>query len=123
MLYARQGELWGLWLLARFAAMADHGGLRVDPEVMQGFSQSLGGAAEGLRNQLADLDAQVGRLLGGWRGGAGDAYGSAWQLWHRGAGEVQLGLSLLAKAVGMAGLDYQNNESASAAKLRSVDDA
>lgn len=57
-------------------------------------------------------------MLGGWRGGAGDAYGSAWELWHRGAGEVQLGLSISAKAVGLAGLDYQDNESASAAKLR-----
>jgi WXG100 family type VII secretion target len=103
--------------------MADHGALRVDPVVMQGFSQSLAGAAEGLRSQLADLDAQVGKMLGGWRGGAGDAYGSAWELWHRGAGEVQLGLSILAKSVGLAGLDYQNNESASATKLRGVDDA
>jgi WXG100 family type VII secretion target len=103
--------------------MTGHGGLRVDPVVMAGFSQSLGGAAEGLDGQLADLDAQVGRLLAGWRGGTGDAYGSAWELWHRSAGEVQLGLSSLAKAVGMAGLDYQSNESASAAKLRSVDDA
>jgi WXG100 family type VII secretion target len=103
--------------------MADHGPLQVDPQVMQGFSQSLGGAAEGLRSQLAELDTQVGQMLGGWRGGAGDAYGSAWELWHRGAGEVQLGLSILAKAVGMASHDYQNNESASAAKLRGVDDA
>jgi WXG100 family type VII secretion target len=109
--------------VARFAAMADHGGMRVDPEVMAGFSQSLAGAAEGVRAQLSELDAQVGEMLGGWRGGAGAAYGSAWELWHRGAGEVQLGLSVLAKAVGMAGLDYQGNESASAAKLRGVDDA
>lgn len=103
--------------------MADHGSLRVDPQVMQGFSQSLGGAAEGLRSQLAELDTQVGQMLGGWHGTAGDAYGSAWELWHRGASEVQLGLSILARAVAMAGLDYQNNESASAAKLRGVDDA
>jgi WXG100 family type VII secretion target len=102
--------------------MADRGRLRVDPAVMQGFSQSLAGAAEDLRSQLADLDAQVGTMLGAWRGGAGDAYGSAWELWHRGADEVQQGLSILAKAVGSAGLDYQNNESASAAKLRGVDD-
>ncbi|MBO0866667.1 MAG: WXG100 family type VII secretion target [Mycobacterium sp.] len=96
--------------------------LRVDPEAMQGFSASLGGAAEGLRSQLAELDAQVGEMLGGWRGGAGGAYGSAWELWHRGAGEVQLGLSLLAKAVGIAGRDFQTNESASAAVLRGVAD-
>jgi WXG100 family type VII secretion target len=95
--------------------------LSVDPLLMQGFSASLGGAAQGLRAQLAELDAQVGDMLDGWRGGAGGAYGSAWELWHRGAGEVQLGLSLLAKAVGMVGRNYENNESASAAVLRGVD--
>jgi len=89
---------------------------------MQGFSASLGGAAEGLRSQLAQLDAQVGEMLGGWRGGAGGAYGSAWELWHRGAGEVQLGLALLAKAVGFAGRDFETNESASVAMLQGVDD-
>lgn len=109
--------------MVTFAAVADGGGLRVDPQVMEGFSQSLGGAAEGLRSQLADLDAQIREMLGDWQGGSGSAYGSAWELWHRGAGEVQLGLSVLAKAVGMAGLDYRNNESASAAKLRGVNDA
>jgi uncharacterized protein YukE len=53
--------------------------LRVDPQVMQGFAQGLLGAAEGLRNQLSELDGQIGELLGGWRGASGDAYGSAWE--------------------------------------------
>lgn len=62
--------------------------LRVEPAVMQGFAASLDGAAEHLAVQLAELDAQVGQMLGGWRGASGSAYGSAWELWHRGAGEV-----------------------------------
>ncbi|BAX90890.1 WXG100 family type VII secretion target [Mycobacterium shigaense] len=94
--------------------------LRVDPEVMQGFAQGLLGAAESLRTRLTELDGQVGEMLGGWRGGAGDAYGSAWELWHRGAAEVELGLSALAKAVAEADNGYRHNETGSAQTLRQV---
>jgi WXG100 family type VII secretion target len=94
--------------------------LRVDPHVMQGFAQSLIGAAEDLRSRLAELDGQVSEMLGGWRGASGDAYGSAWQMWHRGATEVELGLSKLAKAVAQAGGGYQRNDAGSAQALRGV---
>jgi WXG100 family type VII secretion target len=94
--------------------------LRVDPQVMQGFAQGLLGAAESLRNRLSELDGQVGEMLGGWQGEAGDAYGSAWQLWHRGAAEVELGLSILAKAVAQAGQGYQQNDAGSAQTMRQV---
>ncbi|HYB36842.1 MAG TPA: WXG100 family type VII secretion target [Mycobacterium sp.] len=97
--------------------------LRVDPVVMHGFAQALGGGAEALQKRLAELDGQVREMLGGWQGGAGGAYSSAWELWHRGASEVELGLSMLAKLVGQAGVSYQDNESASAKALRSVGDA
>jgi WXG100 family type VII secretion target len=89
---------------------------------MAGCSQALGGAAEALRTRLAELDGQVGQMLGGWQGASGRAYSSAWELWHRGAGEVMLGLSILADAVGKAGGAYQHNEAASAQALRGVKD-
>lgn len=60
------------------------------PQVMRGFSDALRGAAEDLRNRLTDLDGEVGAMLDGWRGASGSAYTSAWRMWHRGAGEVQL---------------------------------
>ena len=41
---------------------------------------------------------------------AGGAYGEAWDLWHRGASEVQQGLAILAEAVGAAGVDFQNQD-------------
>ena len=94
--------------------------LRVDPQLMQGFAQGLLGAAEALRNQLSQLDGQVGEMLGGWRGASGDAYGSAWQMWHRGATEVELGLSILSKLVAQAGSGYEQNEAVSAQTLRVV---
>ncbi len=100
--------------------MATSDNLRVNPLVMQGFSQALRGGAEDLRNQLADLDGQVSEMLAGWRGESGGAYTSAWELWHRGAAEVQAGLSILEKLVSHAGRLYQQNEAESSHALREV---
>jgi WXG100 family type VII secretion target len=94
--------------------------LRVDPQVLHGFAAALGGGATDLQRRLAELDGQVGEMLDRWRGASGGAYAAAWELWHRGAGEVQLGLSILAKSVAKAGVGYQQNEAGSAQALRSV---
>lgn len=99
--------------------MADNT-VRVDPVVMQGAAASLTGAAEHLSAQLSQLDDQVGQMLGGWQGAAGTAYGSAWELWHKGAREVELGLSMLARLVGQASGAYQSNEAGSAQAERAV---
>jgi WXG100 family type VII secretion target len=101
-------------------AMAERDVLRVNPEAMQGVSQALSGAAKDLHTRLIELDGQVRDMLAGWQGGAGGAYGQAWDLWHRGAGEVQQGLAILAKAVGVVGVDFQAQESASTQALRGV---
>jgi WXG100 family type VII secretion target len=89
---------------------------------MAGFSQALSGAAKDWQARLIELDGQVREMLSGWQGGAGGAYGQAWELWHRGAAEVEQGLSILAKAVGDVGAAYQGQDSASAAVVRSVVD-
>jgi WXG100 family type VII secretion target len=94
--------------------------LRVDPVLMQSHAVSIGGAAEQLSAELTQIDDQVGRLLGGWRGASGTAYASAWELWHRGAREVQAGLSMLAHLVGQTGEGYQANEAGSAQAERAV---
>jgi ESAT-6 family protein len=73
-----------------------------------------------LRTRLAELDARVNEMLGGWRGASGSAYASAWKLWHRGAGEVEAGLSMLARSVARAGAGYQENETVSAQALRGI---
>jgi WXG100 family type VII secretion target len=102
--------------------MAAETDLRVDPLVMHGFAQALLGGAENLRSQLAELDGQVGEMLGGWQGGSGSAYSCAWERWHRGAGEVEAGLSILARAVAHAGAGYQHNEAVSTQAIRQVHD-
>jgi WXG100 family type VII secretion target len=94
--------------------------LRVDPALLQGCAASLGGAAEDLASELAELDDRVGQTLGGWRGASGTAYGSAWQLWHQGAREVQVGLSMLARLMGHAGAVYQDNEAVATRAERAV---
>lgn len=83
------------------------GTLGANAAAMLGFAESLHGAAEHLQGELAELEGQVGDMLGGWRGAAGSAFASAWELWRRGAGEVQFGLSMLAESVGQAGAGYQ----------------
>jgi WXG100 family type VII secretion target len=94
--------------------------LRVDPPVLQRFAATLGDDAKDLQDRLARLDGQVGEMLGDWRGASGGAYASAWELWRRGAAEVQQGLSILARAVGEAGIGYRHNEAESARALRGV---
>ena len=100
--------------------MAAEDMLSVDPPAMRGFAEALRGRAEALRNELAHLDDQVGAMLGGWRGTSGSAYAAAWELWHRGAGEVEVGLSMLARLVAQAGGGYRDNEAIAARELRGV---
>jgi WXG100 family type VII secretion target len=102
--------------------MAADNNLRVDPQLMHGFAQALLGGAENLRQQLAELDGQVGEMLGGWQGGSGTAYAAAWELWHRGGRDVETGLSILARAVAHAGKAYQHNEAVSTQAIRQVHD-
>ncbi|SOJ53238.1 ESAT-6-like protein EsxF [Mycobacterium simulans] len=103
--------------------MAADDNLRVDPLVMHGFAEALAGGAADLRSRLAELDGRVGEMLGGWRGASGSAYTAAWELWHRGADEVQLGLSILAQSLAQAGVGYRQNEAAAQQALRVVGDA
>ena len=100
--------------------MAEREVLRANPKVMQGVSQAISGAATDFRTRLNELDGQIREMLACWKGGAGGAYGEAWDLWHRGAGEVQQGLAILAEAVGVAGVDFQTQESASTQKVDGV---
>ncbi len=83
-------------------------------------SQALSSASTDLRSRLAELDGQVRELLAGWQGGSGSAYAAVWDSWHRGAGEVQLGLSILARAIGVTGSEFNAEEDASAQELDDV---
>lgn len=46
-------------------------------------------AGQRLQDGLSNVDLQVRETLGsGWRGDAASAFGSAWEQWHDGAGQV-----------------------------------
>jgi WXG100 family type VII secretion target len=100
--------------------MAERPVLQLQPEAMHVASQALSSAAKELHTQLVELDSQVRELLDGWLGGAGGAYAAVWDSWHRGAGEVQWGLSVLAKAIGVTGVEFQTQEDSSAQALNGV---
>ena len=103
--------------------MAIDGVLRVEPTVMKTAAESLACGAEQLLKRLNTLDGQVSEMLCVWRGSSGDAYSSAWELWHSGACEVHLGLSIMAKLLRHAGGHYADHESKSAEALGRVVDA
>jgi WXG100 family type VII secretion target len=90
--------------------MAQGETVRIQPEAMHVAAQALSSAAKDLHTRLVELDGQVRDLLAGWQGGSGGAYGEAWDSWHRGAGEVRQGLSILAKAVGITGVEFAAQE-------------
>jgi WXG100 family type VII secretion target len=113
-------ELWGPAELDRLPLMAANDTSRVDPQATRAFAEAVRDAAEELRSQLAALDQQVSDMLGGWQGASGSAYATAWERWHRGAGEVEAGLSMLARLVAAAGATYQGNEAAAAQAMREV---
>ena len=94
--------------------------LRVDPQAMAGFAEALGVVVEDARKRLAELDGQVGEMLGGWRGTSGSAYTSALAQWRRGAGEVQAGLAMFARSIAHAGAGYGTNEAGSTRAMREV---
>jgi WXG100 family type VII secretion target len=100
--------------------MAEREMVRIQPGAMHVASQALSGAAKELRTWLAELDGHVRDLLAGWHGGAGGAYGEAWDSWHRGADEVQQGLSILARAVGVVGVEFDSREETSAQTVDGV---
>jgi WXG100 family type VII secretion target len=93
--------------------MAEREMVRVQPDAMHVASQALSSAAKDLHTRLIELDGHVRDLLAGWHGGAGGAYGEAWNSWHRGAGEVQQGLSILARTVDVVGAEFDNQEDVS----------
>lgn len=103
-----------------FTAMAEHQILQVQPEAMHVASQVLSTAAKDLHSRLVELDSHVRDLLANWHGGSGGAYESAWDLWHRGADEVQQGLSILANALGITGVEFHTHEEESAQMVGGV---
>ena len=91
--------------------------LSVDPAVLSGTCEGLSAAADHLLAELRSLDAAVMEMVGRWTGTAGGSYGEVWQQWHRGAGEVERGLAVMAQLLGRAAQAYSGHEQSAAAEL------
>lgn len=96
------------------------GELKVEPAVLAASCEVLSAAAEHLLEQLRSLDGTVTTMLAAWRGSSGGAYSDAWTLWHRGAHEVEQGLSGMAQRVGAAGRGYEQQEQATSENLGGI---
>lgn len=77
-------------------------------------------AGEG-RAELARLRAAAQDLLGhGWNGAAATAFAAGWHDWVHGAELVLAALDEMARALGVTGAEYEQNEIAIGADLHRV---
>ena len=78
-------------------------------------------AAQQLQDGLSSVDLETTQLLGsGWKGGAATAFGTAWDGWHNGAGQVVRGLQSMGDMLSLAGKEYAKGDSDNARALQST---
>lgn len=81
----------------------------------------LRGAGQRLQDGLSSVDLETRQLLGsGWKGDAAGAYGTAWDQWHSGAGQVVRGLQTMADLLTVAAKEYAKTDEQSGDSLDST---
>jgi len=74
-------------------------------------SARLRDAGQRLQDGLSSVDLETGQLLGsGWKGDAATAFGSAWDRWHNGAGQVVRGLQSMSELLSVAAKEYAKTD-------------
>lgn len=74
-------------------------------------SARLKDAGQRLQDGLSSVDLETGQLLGsGWKGDAATAFGSAWDRWHNGAGQVVRGLQSMSDLLSVAAKEYAKTD-------------
>uniref|UniRef100_A0A5Q5BGX4 WXG100 family type VII secretion target n=2 Tax=unclassified Mycobacterium TaxID=2642494 RepID=A0A5Q5BGX4_MYCSS len=80
----------------------------------------LADAGQRLQDGLSGVDLEVGQLLGsGWKGGAASAFGTEWEKWHSGAGQVVRGLQTMSQWLTVAAKEYAKTDEQAAGALGS----
>jgi WXG100 family type VII secretion target len=80
----------------------------------------LADAGQRLQDGLSGVDLEVGQLLGsGWKGGAASAFGTEWDSWHSGAGQVVRGLQTMSQWLTVAAKEYAKTDEQTAGALGS----
>jgi len=96
------------------------GRLEVEVSALTAASARFKDAAQQLQDALSSVDLETTQLLGsGWKGGAATAFGTAWDGWHNGAGQVVRGLQSMGDMLSLAGKEYAKTDSDSAGALQS----
>ena len=66
------------------------------------------------------MDLETSQLLGsGWKGDAATAFGSAWDRWHSGAGQVVRGLQSMSDLLSVAAKEYAKTDEQGAGAIGS----
>ncbi|WP_193043931.1 WXG100 family type VII secretion target [Mycolicibacterium baixiangningiae] len=80
----------------------------------------LADAGQRLQDGLSGVDLEVDQLLGsGWKGGAASAFGTEWEKWHSGAGQVVRGLQTMSQWLTVAAKEYAKTDEQAAGALGS----
>lgn len=74
------------------------GSFSVNPAQVQTLAESIRHGADGIQQQLNELDSKVNRLKQQWDGSAQQAYAQAQQNWNRNLAEVKQILNNIATA-------------------------
>lgn len=78
----------------------------------------LADTGQRLQDGLSGVDLEVGQLLGsGWKGGAATAFGTEWDKWHSGAGQVVRGLQTMSQWLTVAAKEYAKTDEQAAGAL------
>ncbi|MGE2731864.1 WXG100 family type VII secretion target [Mycolicibacterium vaccae] len=84
-------------------------------------STRLRDVGQRLQDGLSGVDLETRQLLGSsWKGVAATAYGSAWEQWHDGAGQVVRGLQTMSELLSVAGSEYAKTDKESGRVLDST---
>jgi WXG100 family type VII secretion target len=78
-------------------------------------------AGQRLQDGLSSVDLETRELLGsGWKGDAASAFGTQWEKWHGGAGQVVRGLQTMSDLLSLAGKEYAKTDEQGAGALGST---
>ncbi|MBU9767046.1 WXG100 family type VII secretion target [Mycobacterium sp. TNTM28] len=84
-------------------------------------SDRLRSAGQRLQDGLSAVDLETSNLLGsGWKGEAATAFGSAWDQWHKGAGQVVRSLQAMSDLLSVAGKEYAKTDEQAGGALDST---
>lgn len=86
------------------------GSFSVNPAQVQMLAESIRHGADGIRQQLEDLDNKVSHLKQQWDGSAQQAYAQAQQNWNRNLAEVKQILGNIATATSEISNGYSTSD-------------